>query len=132
MKYLKLFENFDFYDDDPRDDDPMAKWTEVIGHGKYISLFTLDQIEPTLRGLIRDNIDFDFYYCTYGEYASEHTEYLILLKGDWEDKLENGNLLPAIDGDQWYVQNIIYSDMNADWVKVDDVETFLDAKKYNL
>lgn len=129
---ITKFENFDFYDD-PMDDDPMARWTEVIGHGKYISLFKIEQIEPVLRGLIRDHVDFEFYYCSYTEYVADHIEYLILLKGDWKDKLENGNLLPSTDtGDQWYVQDIIYSDMNVDWIKINDVETFLDAKKYNL
>lgn len=104
---------------------------------QIISLFKIDAIEPTLRGLIRDGIDFDFYYEEEKDIAGIHYNYLIILKGDWKKKIKydrlGPNLLPSIDGDQWYIDELHGSDWyGSDWTKVDDVETWLDAKKYNV
>lgn len=119
-----------FLDDDYQDDRNFQD--EIMGYGKLITLWKLESIAPTLQGLIRDNVPFDFYY--YKDPDSPHTDYLIELKGDWRDKIKN-NLLPSIDGigDQWYISRLTSNDWyGVDWIKVADVEMFIDAKKYNL
>lgn len=130
QKELVYQESFD-YEDDPRDDDPSNKYKEFIGYGKFIVSFPINWIEPTLRGLIRDNVDFDFYSADDGY---ENSNYLIILKGDWKNKLiNNTNLFPSTNQDQWYISPITGSDWyGSDWKKIDDVEIFLDANKYNL
>ena len=135
QKELVYQESFD-YEDDPFITSAQDSYGQtVIGYGKVIrvpGIHPLDVVEPTLRGLIRDNIDFEFYYSEY----SEHTEYLIILRGDWKSKLEKddgGNLLPSTEGDQWYISPIRGTNFyHVGWIKIDDVEIWLDAKRYNL
>jgi len=142
MKYLKTYEDYEPFDDPFARargraralDDPNSHWEEVIGYGKCISLHSIKWLEPTLRGLIRDNVDFDLYVD--GDIETFRVkglkEYLIELKGDWQDKIDNG-LFPSTDQDQMYISQIRYTDWyGVNWVKIDDVETVLDAEKYNL
>ena len=114
MKHLKLYETY-------------LILPPSGGFGTIISYHKLEIIEPTLRGLIRDNIEFDFYYNKSDD--SNIITYLILLK---RDEIPYG-ILPSIDQDHLYGYEITNYDIeDLDWIKVDDVETFLDAKKYNL
>jgi hypothetical protein len=128
MKYIKEYQDFDDIYDDPTMDDPSSDFNQIIGHGKFMILFNLEKIKPIIEGLIRDDVDFDFYY----ENQSEYRNYLILLRGDWRNKIKN-QLLPSTDKDQWYISPITYSDWQSGcWIKVDDAESFMDAEKYNL
>ena len=115
---FQLFEDYtdDFYD-------------SVIGYGKSVTIYRFEYIEPTLRGLIRDNVDFDFYYRKSIE--DKLTEYLIMLKD--RKQLKEKNILPSIEKDQWYASPITKNDWSGSpWTKVDDIELFIDANKYNI
>ena len=115
MKYIKTYED-----------------QRIIGYGRLIHYHNIEGIEPTLRGLIRDGFDFNFYYSKAPTYGGL-TSYLILLKGNFGIKIGLDMLLPSVDQDRLYIHAINSDEIEGyNWVKVDDVEAFLDAKKYNL
>jgi hypothetical protein len=48
-------------------------------------------------------------------------------------QLKEKNILPSIEKDQWYASPITKNDWSGSpWTKVDDIELFIDANKYNI
>ena len=129
MKYIKKYENLEEMTFD-KDDDRFAV-------GRLFHLENIDPIEPILRGLIRDSVNFDFYYAEDPQFADGYSgklliSFLILLK---DRRVKNFSLsfFPSTEQKKIHIHLVNrYEVEEYNWVKVNDVEAFLDMKKYNL